>query len=440
MWHVAPWRHAGAQPRAERKAGKELAEECEAFLQGSLAAQLSLNRQPVPSWAWLNQVAHSGHREVARMASDARRHRQLGRRHAAWRWAVAELAAELLYLADARPEEIWRLQKEALVPLELDLASTRQPASPKAVLKGARAALHQACHRPGREEATPVEGPRRAARRAAGPSMRAQRARQGWARLAEPIMYALVFSGVVATGLAFVNSGASGAEPLYIYYRSRVSSIGSSSMQNLQAFRWMTGGADAPGWERGRDLPTFLLPWTAHDPGSYVGTFFSGAPGPLTTKSMAEREAAQVPRGSLVRRLSNMARFPGRSVHVVMAALPDDRFEAAGMVDPVIVVSAGATVRISLLNEDATSAHGVAVTPMGASSCWEPMAQAQPSFKGAALWFLGDMTAGRVHEGTLKFRASVPGAYQYVDPVPGHAQAGMAGDFVVEAAHGLAHR
>jgi len=44
MWHVVPWRHAGAQPHGARKAGKEFAEEPEAFLQGRLAAQLSLER------------------------------------------------------------------------------------------------------------------------------------------------------------------------------------------------------------------------------------------------------------------------------------------------------------------------------------------------------------------------------------------------------------
>ncbi len=42
---------------------------------------------------------------------------------------------------------------------------------------------------------------------------------------------------------------------------------------------------------------------------------------------------------------------------------------------------------------------------------------------GAALWFLGEVTAAGMHTGTLSFTAS-PGTYQYLCPVPGHTQEG----------------
>jgi uncharacterized cupredoxin-like copper-binding protein len=53
------------------------------------------------------------------------------------------------------------------------------------------------------------------------------------------------------------------------------------------------------------------------------------------------------------------------------------------------------------------------------------------AFTGAALWFLGDPTAAGMHAGTLTFTAAAPGRYQYLCPVPGHAQDGMAGSFTV---------
>jgi uncharacterized cupredoxin-like copper-binding protein len=60
-----------------------------------------------------------------------------------------------------------------------------------------------------------------------------------------------------------------------------------------------------------------------------------------------------------------------------------------------------------------------------------PMASTGAAFPGAALWFLGDATLNGAHEGVVTFRAGKPGTYQYLDPVPGEAKAGMAGTFVV---------
>ncbi len=38
-----------------------------------------------------------------------------------------------------------------------------------------------------------------------------------------------------------------------------------------------------------------------------------------------------------------------------------------------------------------------------------------------------------MHTATLTFTAITPGIYQYLCPVPGHAQEGMAGAFIVKA-------
>jgi plastocyanin len=62
-----------------------------------------------------------------------------------------------------------------------------------------------------------------------------------------------------------------------------------------------------------------------------------------------------------------------------------------------------------------------------------PMMTARPAFAGSALWFLGNHTSAGMHAGTLSFTASTPGTYRYLCPVPGHAQKGMTGTFIVTA-------
>ena len=59
------------------------------------------------------------------------------------------------------------------------------------------------------------------------------------------------------------------------------------------------------------------------------------------------------------------------------------------------------------------------------------MLTARPAFAGSALWFLGNPTSAGMHAGTLSFTASTPGTYRYLCPVPGHAQDGMTGTFIV---------
>ena len=110
---------------------------------------------------------------------------------------------------------------------------------------------------------------------------------------------------------------------------------------------------------------------------------------------------------------------------------PDETFRIAGLVDPAIVVKAGAHVSIEVVNADSGSAHGLVVTAGRARFSWMPMMTASPAFPGSALWFLGSPTSAGMHAGTLSFTAGAPGAYRYLCPVPGHAQEGMAGALIV---------
>ncbi len=60
------------------------------------------------------------------------------------------------------------------------------------------------------------------------------------------------------------------------------------------------------------------------------------------------------------------------------------------------------------------------------------MMSAAPAFDGATLWFLGEPTSAGMQIATLSFTAATAGNYQYFCAVPGHAQKGMIGTFIVE--------
>jgi nitrite reductase (NO-forming) len=59
------------------------------------------------------------------------------------------------------------------------------------------------------------------------------------------------------------------------------------------------------------------------------------------------------------------------------------------------------------------------------------MATARPVFPGSAVWFLGNPTSAGMHAAILSFTVGPPGTYRYLCPVPGHAQEGMTGTFIV---------
>lgn len=98
------------RPRAERV----LVEESEAFLAGHLADRLAENGSAVPAWAWANVLAH-GSEEDLRSVREAKEEDQ-------WGEVRSCLAGEVLDLASAYGP-LSEVQRAALVPLELELAS-----------------------------------------------------------------------------------------------------------------------------------------------------------------------------------------------------------------------------------------------------------------------------------------------------------------------------
>jgi rusticyanin len=259
-----------------------------------------------------------------------------------------------------------------------------------------------------------------------------------------------VGAGVAACGSTAHVAAAAGPPggSGYSYYRSMMGRLYSASgpsrmmgstssrswMMGETGYRWMMGGLDAPAWMQGSALPGYMM-GTSHDPGKIIGALFANAPGTRVNPAQAARLGRQIPADATVSSARHRITFSGTSVRLVVLASPaggpDETFRIAGMVDPVVVVKAGAHISIQVVNADPDTAQGLVITASGAGSSWMPMLTARSAFTGSAVWFLGDPTSAGMHAATLSFTASTPGTYRYLCPVPGHAQEGMAGPFIV---------
>jgi rusticyanin len=251
-----------------------------------------------------------------------------------------------------------------------------------------------------------------------------------------------------AIGLAACASGTAvrhptaEPSPLYSYYRSMMSRYHGhmmmggpgNEMMGGAGYRWMTGAGGVPGWMHGGRLPGYMM-GTSTDPGTIMGRFWAGAPGPRVSAAQAAKLGSQAPAGARVDRSARMITFSTTSVRLAVLASPaggpDERFLIAGLMNPTLVIPAGARVFVEVINADPGMAHGMVITPSGAARSPMPMMTARPAFPGSALWFLGNATSAGMHVGTLAFTAATAGSYQYLCAVPGHARKGMAGKLIV---------
>jgi hypothetical protein len=104
---------------ATPSASSVVAEECEAFLNGTLAEYWEDKGIDVPVWTWINLLAHGSAAQIAHSVSRPGRTRRPGR---SWAIARAYLAYEVLDLIDAE-FTLADMQATVLVQLELELAA-----------------------------------------------------------------------------------------------------------------------------------------------------------------------------------------------------------------------------------------------------------------------------------------------------------------------------
>jgi rusticyanin len=251
--------------------------------------------------------------------------------------------------------------------------------------------------------------------------------------------------GQPAAAAASPAPAASPSGPGYSWYRSMMAGyLGGGGMMGGQSYgwmmteagyQWMTGGTGAPGWMTGGSLPGSMM-GTGTAPGQVMGRLFANAPGPRISAARAAAAGSQVPAGASIDRAGNTITFTTTTVRLTILASPpagkDETFRAVGLTNPAIIVPAGAQVSIQVINADPDTAHGLVITASNtAATTWMPMMTARPAFTGSALWFLGNPTPAGMHTATLTFTATIPGAYHYLCPVPGHARDGMTGTFTI---------
>jgi len=141
-----------------------------------------------------------------------------------------------------------------------------------------------------------------------------------------------------------------------------------------------------------------------------------------------------------VDKAKNEVVFTGNNIVLAMAAVQpgfaDTTFEVAGLVDPTIVVPAGSTITLTLINMDygQNMEHGVAITPIGPPYPILGMMGMPDSFAGVGILATRDrknVDNARYPEGSITFPAPAAGVYYYLCQYRDHASKGMYGKFVV---------
>ena len=110
---------------------------------------------------------------------------------------------------------------------------------------------------------------------------------------------------------------------------------------------------------------------------------------------------------------------------------PGMPWEIDGLINPTVVIPPGARVTVVLINGDQGDLHGFEVTTASPPFGEMAMMQGPVAFSGSFIPPIWPETGqGQYHRSTT-FIAAVAGTYHYLCPVPGHAEAGMAGTLVV---------
>jgi rusticyanin len=164
-----------------------------------------------------------------------------------------------------------------------------------------------------------------------------------------------------------------------------------------------------------------------------AGTGLAGRAPQNVPLSQVGALSEQVPAGASVDARTDAITFDAAAVSFTVVAIapgkPDMTFTIAGLTDPAIIVPAGAKVTVRFINNDTDEAHGWLIT--GRKPPFEFGQPSTPALAGAFAGVIGDPTAAGDGANTITFTASGPGSYRYVCPMPGHAQMGMYGSFIV---------
>jgi rusticyanin len=164
-----------------------------------------------------------------------------------------------------------------------------------------------------------------------------------------------------------------------------------------------------------------------------AGTGLAGKAPQNVALSQVRALSDQVPPGASSDARTGTITFHTTAVSFTVVAIapgrPDMTFTIAGLTNPAIVVPRGSQVTVRFINNDTDEAHGWLVT--GSKPPFEFGQPATPAIAGAYAGVVGDPTAAGDGANTITFTVHGTGSYQYICPMPGHAQMGMHGSFTV---------
>jgi hypothetical protein len=105
---------------------------------------LESHGRKVPSWVWLNSVAHGTEADLSALVRGEHPWDGSTSGNTGWYRMVSFLAADLVALARTTDQTVSALQREVLVPLELELANedNRRRLGAAQLVSVALAALH----------------------------------------------------------------------------------------------------------------------------------------------------------------------------------------------------------------------------------------------------------------------------------------------------------
>jgi hypothetical protein len=121
-----------------------IGDECEAYLAGGLVEYLTSRGEDVPSWAWLNKLAHASPEEMEAIAMGTVAYGAAAD-YAAWNQSVTVLAADLLDQVHGDASALRAVQSQFLVPFELAAIDSGPafPMTPSLLVSVGRAVLRR---------------------------------------------------------------------------------------------------------------------------------------------------------------------------------------------------------------------------------------------------------------------------------------------------------
>ena len=140
--------------------------------------------------------------------------------------------------------------------------------------------------------------------------------------------------------------------------------------------------------------------------------------------------------GVVINKKTNTIEFTKDNVVIPIIATPSEdkmfAFGVYGLVNPTIIIKAGATVKLLLVNKDNDMYHAIMITKTPPPYKKMPMMSAKIAFQNACIRPLNKSSNGKYYEGENEFRASIPGTYFYLCQVQDHASKGMYGKLIVK--------